>query len=44
MGFCYFFKLQTKTNKYREATFAVGYFGDSILNSIFDTPWMLLGF
>ena len=31
-------------DRYREATLAVGYLGDSILNSIFDTLWMLLGF
>lgn len=31
-------------DRYREATFAFGYNGDSILNSIADLGWMSLGF
>jgi hypothetical protein len=31
-------------DRYREATIAVGYSGDSILNSVADGGWMLLGF
>ncbi len=31
-------------NRYRSATSAVGYSGDSILNSVSDGSWMLLGF
>lgn len=31
-------------NRYREATIAVGYTGDSVLNSVFDIIWMLSGF
>ncbi len=31
-------------DRYRETTIAVGYYGDSILNSICDNLWMLLGF
>jgi len=31
-------------DRYREATIAVGYTGDSVLNSVFDVLWMLLGF
>jgi Protein of unknown function (DUF2585) len=31
-------------NRYREGTLAVGYSGDSVLNSIFDNVWMFLGF
>lgn len=31
-------------DRYREATAAVGYSGDSILNSVADGGWMLLGF
>ncbi len=31
-------------DRYREATAAVGYSGDSILNSVSDGGWMLLGF
>jgi Protein of unknown function (DUF2585) len=31
-------------NRYREATMAVGYVGDSILNSIADGGWMVAGF
>ena len=31
-------------DRYREATIAVGYTGDSVLNSVFDILWMLLGF
>jgi Protein of unknown function (DUF2585) len=31
-------------NRYREETMALGYSGDSILNSIADGGWMILGF
>lgn len=31
-------------NRYREATFAFGYAGDSIVNSMADIGWMTLGF
>ena len=31
-------------DRYREATIAAGYTGDSVLNSVFDILWMLLGF
>lgn len=31
-------------DRYREATIAAGYTGDSVLNSVFDIIWMLLGF
>ena len=31
-------------DRYRAATLAVGYSGDSILNSMADCGWMLLGF
>nr|WP_326525253.1 DUF2585 domain-containing protein [Sphingomonas sp.] len=31
-------------NRYREATIALGYTGDSIINSVADVAWMALGF
>lgn len=31
-------------DRYREATFAFGYNGDSVLNSVADLGWMLVGF
>jgi len=31
-------------DRYREATIAIGYTGDSVLNSVFDVVWMLAGF
>ena len=31
-------------SRYREATIALGYTGDSILNSVMDIGWMLVGF
>ncbi|PZU80917.1 MAG: hypothetical protein DI528_22010 [Shinella sp.] len=31
-------------DRYRSATMAVGYSGDSVLNSAMDTVWMMLGF
>ena len=31
-------------DRYRETTIAIGYYGDSILNSICDNLWMLLFF
>ncbi|MEJ8473250.1 DUF2585 domain-containing protein [Roseibium algae] len=30
--------------RYRETTIAIGYTGDSVLNSVFDIVWMLFGF
>ena len=31
-------------NRYRDATFALGYSGDSVINSVADIGWMTIGF
>ena len=31
-------------DRYRESTMALGYTGDSVINSLFDMIWMILGF
>jgi hypothetical protein len=31
-------------DRYREATIAMGYTGDAVINSVFDVLWMILGF